>query len=123
MPKDYDKELDYILHYHEQECPISHIKKYEIIKGDASEEIKQYLSKHPETIIALAYFDMDLYKPTKDCLEAILPHMPKGSVLAFDELNYFGFPGETVALQEVLGINNCEIQYSPLYPSCSYIVL
>lgn len=123
MPDKYEEDLDYILHYHEQECPISHIKKYEIMKGDASENICQYLKEHPETIIALAYFDMDLYKPTKECLEAILPHMPKGSILAFDELNYFGFPGETIALQEVLGIENCKIQYSPLYPSCSYIVL
>lgn len=123
MPEKYIDQLDTILHYHEQESPISHLQKYKIVKGDASETIVEYLEKHPETIIAMAYFDMDLYQPTKDCLKAILPHMPRGGVLAFDELNYFGFPGETVALHEVLGVNNCEIRYSPLYPSCSYIIL
>jgi len=30
--------------------------------------------------------------------------MPKGAVLIFDELNCPPFPGETVALEEVLGI-------------------
>ena len=123
MPERYHEELERILYYHEQESPISHLQKYKVIQGDASQKIVEYLDEHPETIIAMAYFDMDLYQPTKDCLEAILPHMPKGAVLAMDELNYFGFPGETVALHEVLGINNCEIRYSSLYPSCSYIVL
>lgn len=123
MPKGYENTLDYILNYHEQESPISHVKKYEIVKGDVSETINSYLSQHPETIIAMAYFDVDLYKPTKDCINAILPHMPKGAVLGFDELNYFGFPGETIALRDTLGIQNMKIQYSPLEPSCSYIVL
>lgn len=123
MPTKYVETLDYILQYHEQESPISHIKKYEIIEGDVSDTVNQYLNTHPETIIALAYFDLDLYKPTKDCIKRILSHMPKGAILGFDELNYFGFPGETLALQDTLGIQNVQINYSALEPSCSYIIL
>jgi len=123
MPQGYEKILDYILHYHEQESPISHVKKYEVVKGDVSETLISYLDDHPETIIAMAYFDLDLYKPTKDCINAILPHMPKGSILGFDELNYFGFPGETLAVRDTLGIQNLQLRYSPLEPSCSYAVL
>lgn len=123
LPENYKEKLEYILKYHESESPISHIQKHELVCGDASKTIGTYLQEHPETVIALAYFDIDLYKPTKDCLQAILPHMPKGSILAFDELNYYGFPGETIALQEVLGISNLKIECSNLYPSCSYIVL
>jgi len=44
-------------------------KKIWINKGDASVEMK-YLYDNPETIIALAYFDFDLYQPTKKCLES-----------------------------------------------------
>ena len=35
----------------------------------------------------MAIFDMDIYKPTKDALNAIKSRFTKGSVLVFDELN------------------------------------
>ncbi len=95
-----------------------------IVVGDASITIKDYLINNPETIIAMAHFDMDIYKPTKDCLELILPRMPKGAILAFDELNYSVAPGETVALDEVLGLRNVRIQRSARFSGAgSYIVL
>ena len=60
--------------------------------------LPQYLRDNPQTIISLAYFDFDLYKPTRDCLEAILPYLTKGSILAFDELNAAEFPGKLLPL-------------------------
>ena len=84
--------------------------------------IRKYLKNNPETIIAFAYFDFDIYEPTYECLKAILPHLTKGSILAFDELNCPAFPGETLAVKELLGLNNLEIQRSPLTPRESYIV-
>ncbi|CAM4274996.1 TylF/MycF/NovP-related O-methyltransferase [Paenibacillus tarimensis] len=119
----YEQYLDSVLAYHESESPLSHIKKYEIVKGDATETINQYLSAHPETIIAFAYFDFDIYSPTKKCLEAIKERVTKGSIIAFDELNHPGFPGETIALMEVFGLTKYRIRRSPLTPFCSYIVI
>ncbi|MDQ0492664.1 crotonobetainyl-CoA--carnitine CoA-transferase [Paenibacillus brasilensis] len=119
----YFEYLDSVLQFHEQESPISHIKKYELIKGDATDSITTYLSDHPETIVSLAYFDFDLYKPTKKCLEAISSHLTKGSVLAFDELNYSALPGETIALKEVLGLSRYAIRRDPMNPLCSYIII
>ena len=46
---------------------------------------------------------MDIYKPTKDCLKAIIPYLSKGSVIGFDEPNSKDFPGETLAIKEVFG--------------------
>jgi len=121
----YEEYLEYILNYHENENPISHIKKYELIKGDATIEIKKYLDKNPETIIALAYFDFDIYLPTKKCLEAIVGrgHLTKGSVIAFDELNCREFPGVTLALKEVLGLDKYKIKRDTLNPSTSCIII
>jgi hypothetical protein len=118
----YENILSQILDYHEANAPVSHIKKYELVKGDASITVKEYLHRNPETIIAFAYFDLDVYKPTKDCLEAILPHLSKGAIIGFDELNYHDFPGETLAFQEVLGINNYTIHKMPNNHLLSYIV-
>jgi hypothetical protein len=119
----YENYLETVLEYHERESPLSHIRKHELIKGDAAATLEKYLGDHPETIIALAYFDFDLYAPTKRCLELIKDHLTKGSVIGFDELNWPAFPGETVALQEVFGLSRHAIRRSPLNPSPSYLVV
>jgi hypothetical protein len=119
----YEEHLKLILNYHEQESPIAHIQKYELVKGDATVTIGNYLAKNPQTVIALAYFDLDLYEPTKACLDAIRPYITKGTVLAFDELNHRTFPGETIALRESLGLSTYAIKRSPLDPNRAYIVV
>ena len=120
--KDYNEYLSEILQYHETISPISHIKKYELVKGDATQTLKKYLAENPETIIAFAYFDFDVYEPTKICLEAILPHLTKGAVIGFDEINCHTFPGETKAFDEVLGINRYRIYRDRNNPVPSYII-
>lgn len=119
----YESYLESILQFHESESPIPHKKKFELIKGDATETIENYLEKHSETIVAFAYFDFDIYLPTKKCLLAIKDRLTKGSILAFDELNCPEFPGETLALQEVFGIGRFQLRRSPLNPLCSYIIV
>lgn len=119
----FEEYLDQILKCHEYANPLSHIKKYEIIKGDASIEIKKYLKEFPETIIALAYFDFDIYLPTKDCLQAIKPRLVKGSILAFDELNDHDSPGETAALMEVFGLNNIRLKRYQHTSRTSYFIV
>lgn len=118
----YEDYLTAVLNYHESESPLSYMQKFELVKGDASVTIHQYLKNYPETIIAFAYFDFDLYEPTKNCLEAILPYLAKGAIIGFDELNCHRFPGETLAFKEVLGLNNYKIHRYPNSPAPSYIV-
>jgi hypothetical protein len=118
----YENYLSEILNYHEKQSPIAHLKKYELVKGDATKTIKTYLENNPETIIAFAYFDFDLYEPTKICLESIIPHLTKGAIIGFDEINFHDFPGETKAFDEVLGINRYKIFRNRNNPIPSYIV-
>lgn len=119
----YEKYLEELLNYHEQENVMSHIKKHTLIKGDASVACPSYLEKNPHVLIALAYFDMALYEPTRKCLEAILPRLLKGSVLVFDELCHPDYPGETQAVLEVLGSRNFEIQKSRFLPDRSFVII
>jgi len=118
----YQKYLEQVLDYHESENPIPHIKKYSLVSGDATETVPDYLARNPQTIIALAYFDFDIYEPTKECLKAIIPYLTRGSILAFDELNYATFPGETMAVREVLGTHNIELRRSKFSGYQSYAV-
>ncbi|MBI5395918.1 MAG: crotonobetainyl-CoA--carnitine CoA-transferase [Verrucomicrobia bacterium] len=117
----YDQQLAQILALQEALNPIAHLKKYELVKGDACETIPRYLKEHPETIVSLAVLDFDIYKPTKAALEAIKPHLMRGSILVFDELCDDIFPGETTALQEVFGLNNVRIQRMPMTARISYM--
>lgn len=120
---DYVKYLTELLDYHEEENMMSQVKKYDIIKGDATVKIEEYLSDHPETIISLAYFDLQLYEPTKKCLNAIKPYLTRGSVIAMDELNSWEFPGETIAFKEVWGLDKYKLIRSQFLPDRSYIII
>lgn len=119
----YQDELEAVLDFHNINQPIPQKRKFELVQGDATEALPRYLKSNPETMVALAYFDFDLYEPTKVCLEALLPHLTKGSVLAFDELNCPEFPGETIALREVLGLSRYAIRRDPNSPLTSWLVI
>jgi hypothetical protein len=120
---DYQHHLEAILEAHEAEGPMSHIRRFELCKGDAPEELGSYLDRHPETVVALAYFDMDIYQPTKECLELLLPHTTAGSVLAFDEVMHPDFPGEARALKEVVDLRAHALQRFPGVPYPSFVVM
>lgn len=117
----YEKYLDKILFTQEGLNPISHLKKYELVKGNAVITVPEYFKNNPETIVSLAVFDFDIYSPTKIALETVKSHLCKGSILVFDELSDDIFPGETIALKEVLGLNNVKIQRFPMTSRISYI--
>jgi hypothetical protein len=122
VSKNYEEYLEELMLIHQNESPLNHIKKFEILKGDAPLKLKEYLERNPQTIIALAHFDFDIYKPTVDCLNIIKPHLVKGSVLSFDELNDPNFPGETKAVNEVFGLNNIKLERFSHCPMQSYFV-
>ena len=119
----YEAFLKEIMTCHQVESPLNHIQKFEICKGDASIELEKYLTRNPQTIIAFAYFDFDIYEPTFNCLRRIQKHLVKGSVVAFDELNDPGFPGETLALQEAFGIKNIRLQRNEFSAMQSYFIV
>jgi hypothetical protein len=119
----YEDYLSQLLDCHEKESPVAHIKKYALVKGDAAQTIEQYLDANPETIVALAYFNMDIYQPTLKVLEALKKVVTKGSVIGFDELNCPHFPGETRALKEALGLDKYRLVRYPHNPYPAYLVI
>jgi hypothetical protein len=115
--------LEQVLECHRRENPMDQTPRFDLVAGDAGETIGPWLEGHPETIVSLAYFDMQLYEPTKRCLEAIRPHLTRGSVLAMDELNAPEFPGETVAFREVFGLDRFELRRSAYLPDRTYLIV
>ena len=90
--------------------PLGRLPKIELVKGDATKTIPKYLKKNSHTLISLLYLDFDLYKPTKTALDHFLPRMPKGAILAFDELDNPLWPGETNAMIDFFNDNKLEVK-------------
>lgn len=120
----YERELDDVMTLRRQLDPLSDLQRYEIVKGEAVTQLRAYLERHPETIVALVYFDLDIYEPTKGVLELLKPFVTKGTVLAFDELNFDKAPGETLALKEVYPLDSIRVRRSIQYSGTpSYFVI
>lgn len=95
---------------------LGHVPKVKLIKGDACKTIPQFVKEAPHLLVSLLYMDFDLYEPTRIALEHFLPRMPKGAIVAFDELDNPLWPGETAAMLETLDKYKLRIQRLPFDP-------
>jgi len=102
---------------------IGHVGKVELVKGDVVQTLEPYLEENPHSLAALLYLDMDIHAPTKYVLERMLMRVPKGGVVAFDELNMKDFPGETVALMETMKLNQTPLRRLPFCSRIAYFVV
>tara|TARA_B100000029_G_C17289161_1_gene856340 strand:- start:14 stop:793 length:780 start_codon:yes stop_codon:yes gene_type:complete len=124
VTKKYENYLEKLLTLKNSELPIEHIKKFELLKGDAVKKAKDYFKKNKHELVALAYFDLDLYSPTKELIKLILPRTVGGSILLFDELNHQSYPGETTAfLEQIISKNKFKLYRSEISASKSYIII
>lgn len=116
-------ELELSVEKYNGERHLSHIPNVLLMPGDFMRTGEEFLKANPHTVVSLLYLDFDLYEPTKKALELFLPRMGKGSIVAFDELNCESFPGETRAMDEVMGIRQHALQRFPFDPWITYVEL
>jgi hypothetical protein len=119
--KGYPDHLREVLAAHERLEPLSHIQRTLVVEGDVRETLPQYLQENPHTVVALAYFDLDLYEPTRAVLGQIRPYLTKGSIIAFDELAHAKWPGETSALRDTLGTDASRLRLLPGHATPAYL--
>ena len=100
----------------------NHHKKIELVKGDFVKTSKQYLKDNPHLVVALLYLDFDIYEPTKVALDLFYDRIPKGGIIAFDQLYYKDTPGDTIATLESVGLGSHKIQRFYWDPLLSYLV-
>jgi Macrocin-O-methyltransferase (TylF) len=118
----YDELLE-LLRVYDQDRFLGHIPKVQLIRGDASKTIPEFVQQNRHLLVSLLFIDLDLYEPTKAALEHILPRMPKGSIVAFDELDNPIWPGETEALLEKMQLNRLRIQRFDWDPYIGFAIL
>ena len=113
-------ELVALLELHDRDRFLGHIPKAHLIKGDICNSAPAFVKEHPHLVVSLLFLDADLYEPTKAALRAFVPRMPRGAVIAFDELDNPQWPGETIAVLEEIGLNKLRLERFEWDPYISF---
>ena len=122
LSSDSHEELSELIKIYDSNRFLGHIKKVELIKGEVQQTIPKFIQDNPHLIVSLLFLDFDLYEPTKIAIENFYSRIPKGGIIAFDELDNPIWPGETSALLESLGIGKLKIQRIGFDPYIGYAV-
>jgi len=101
---------------------LNHMNKIELVKGKAGDTIPAFIDDNPHLVISLLFLDFDLYEPTKTAIEYFYPRIPRGGIIAFDELDNPMWPGETSALLDSLGIGALKVQRLDFDPYIGFAV-
>jgi hypothetical protein len=117
------RELNELIKIYDENRFLGHVNKVKIIKGDVDKTIPAFIEDNKHLLVSLLFLDMDLYEPTKIALESFYPRMPKGAILAFDELDNPIWPGETLALLKTVGINKLKLERFEFDPYISFAVI
>lgn len=117
------EELNALIKEYDQDRFLGHLDKAHLVKGDVIKTIPKFISEHPHLVVSLLFLDLDLYEATKVAIEHFVPRMPRGAVIAFDELDNPMWPGETLALLDSIGIKNLKLRRLEWDPYISYAVL
>ncbi len=117
------QELQELIVEYDRDRFLGHIDKVHLIAGDATRTIPEFVAAHPHLVVSLLFLDFDLYEPTKVALEHFLPRMPKGAVVAFDELDNPMWPGETQAALDSGCLQRLRIQRLEWDPYIGYAVM
>ena len=117
------EELQQLIAEFDKDRFLGHIDKVHLVKGDVTETIPAFIEQHPHLLVSLLFIDLDLYDATRAALKHFLPRMPKGAVVAFDELDNPQWPGETLAAIEELGLGRAELRRLEWDPYISYAIL
>src|SRR2546426_33824 len=116
-------ELQALISEYDKDRFLGHVDKVHLFCGDATQTIPQFITDHSHLVVSLLFLDFDLYEPTKVAIENFLPRMPKGAVIAFDELDNPIWPGETMALLDSIGISRLRLQRFDWDPYIGFAIL
>ncbi|MDP6085961.1 MAG: TylF/MycF/NovP-related O-methyltransferase [Nitrospinota bacterium] len=92
----------------------------DLVEGDITKTVPEYLDRHPALKISLLNLDTDVYESSSAVLEYLYPRLLKGGVLILDD--YGTFPGETAAADEYFKDKNVEIRKFGFCMTPSYVV-
>lgn len=91
----------------------------QLVKGDVTKTARSYVQENPHLRIALLHVDVDLFEPTRDCLEVFYPHVVSGGIIILDD--YGAFAGANAAIEAFLADKNIRVEKLPFSNAISFI--
>lgn len=85
---------------------------YELIQGDITNTIPDYVLNHPELKISLLHIDVDVYKPSVTILQHLFDRVVSGGLIVFDDFGTVA--GETRAVDEFFSKKDVTIEKLPI---------
>lgn len=95
-------------------------KQIELVEGDITKTVPEYILDHPELKISMLNLDTDIYEPCTVILEHLYPRLVRGGVLIIDD--YGTFPGETKAIDDYFKGKDITIRKFPFAMTPSYLI-
>lgn len=95
-------------------------KNVELVVGDITKTVPEYVKKNPLLKICLLNLDVDIYEPTVVILRYLYPLIVPGGVLILDD--YGVFPGETKAVDDYFRGKKIKIRKFPFAPTPRFLV-
>lgn len=92
----------------------------ELVKGDITKTVPNYIKSHPALRISLLNIDVDIYEPAVTILEHLYPRVVPGGIILLDD--YGVFAGETKAVEEYFASQGIEIKKFSYSMTPSYII-
>ncbi len=122
--EDYASYLSELLKLHEMANAMGHVNgKHKVIAGDCRKTIPNFFSENPNEFIALAFFDVNSYEPTREAFEVVWDRIPRGGIVAFWQLTRDIIPAEGMVFNDLIlkdydfNLNRCAT-----YPGLCYLV-
>tara|TARA_R110000824_G_scaffold57820_2_gene157074 strand:+ start:15936 stop:16631 length:696 start_codon:yes stop_codon:yes gene_type:complete len=93
----------------------------ELIKGDVSVTVPDYLAARPGLKISLLYMDLDLEKPTYDVLDAAWERLSHNGIVVFDEYAYHQW-SESIGVDRFFADKKVDIKSLNFLAPSAYVV-
>ena len=95
-------------------------KNIQLIKGDITKTVPNYLKLNPKLKISLLNLDVDFYEPSMSILKNFYPKLSKDGILMLDD--YGVWDGETMAVDEYFIDKKIKIRKYTFSKTPSYII-
>jgi Macrocin-O-methyltransferase (TylF) len=109
--------LEQLIEITQRDSMVPRVNRVDLVKGDATRTIPDYVKRNPGIRISLLHLDMDLYEPTLVALRTLYPLVSPGGIVLLDEYAMDGFPGESAAFDEYFGPNRPRLEKFPYTPT------
>ena len=95
--------------------------EYELIPGDVSKSVAEFVDNRPGARISLLYLDLDLDTPTYDALTALWDRVSSGGIVVFDEYAYHNW-SESNGVDRFFSDKNIKIHSLNFFAPSAYVI-